>query len=180
MTLEEMENEIRQLKEQVAANAWAKDHLEIWKLTSLYSHLYYLGRNPEVVNRMHRSPGWLAVHMTCNPVLEINRKGTKAAGIWHSHGFVSMVSGESYKQNLCMGKYIFDYIKEDGSWKFHHFNYRIAFMCPYRKGWVEEPIVASIAGNPKNEPDKPITYHLPYSRYRINVMEPGPPEPYTD
>ncbi len=216
MTLKQLETEVKRLKEQVAENAWAKDYLEIWKLTSLYSHLYYIGRFSEVpnlfaqktpgvtmeiedsgvyegvksikrfwtevfdVNKMQRSPGWLAVHMTVNPVIEINKKGTEAKGIWHSHGFVSMVFGESYRQNLCMGKYIFDYVKEDGQWKFHHFAYRIAFMCPYEKGWVEQPITGSIAGNARNRPDKPTTYHMPYSRYRINTMEPGPPEPYED
>jgi hypothetical protein len=216
MTLEQLEVEVKILKEQVAENAWAKDYLKIWKLMSLYSHLYYLGRfsdvpdlfaqkTPDVtmeledsgvyegvksikrfwtevfdVNRMHRSPGWLAIHMTVNPVIEINRKGTLAKGIWHSHGYVSMIRGETYGQNLCLGKYVVDFIKEDGKWKFHHFVYRLAFMCPYEKGWVEQPITASIAGNPKNKPDKPVTYHMPYSRYRINVMEPPPPEPFDD
>jgi hypothetical protein len=79
-----------------------------------------------------------------------------------------------------MGKYVMEFVTEDDQWKILHFNYRIAFMCPYEKGWVDEPIVASIAGNPRNKPDKPITYHLPYSRYRINTMEPGPPEPFDD
>lgn len=216
MTLEQLEAEVKVLKEQVAENAWAQDYLKIWKLMSLYSHLYYLGRfsdildlfaqkTPDVtmeledsgvyeglksikrfwtevfdVNQMHRSPGWLAIHMTVNPVIEINRKGTLAKGIWHSHGYVSMIRGETYGQNLCLGKYVVDFIKEDGEWKFHHFAYRQAFMCPYETGWVEQPIMASIAGNPNNKPDKPVTYHMPYNRYRINVMEPPPPEPFDD
>jgi hypothetical protein len=45
---------------------------------------------------------------------------------------------------------------------------------------MEEPVAASIAGNPLNRPDKPTRYHMPYSRYRINVMQPPPPEPYKD
>ena len=172
MSLKQLEMEVKKLKEQVAEGAYAKNYLDIWKLMSLYSHLYYVGRNSEVptlfaqetpgvtmeiedsgvyegiesirrfwtevfdVNRMQRSPGWLAVHMTVNPVLEIHRGGTKAKGIWHSHGYVAMCRGETYKQNVCMGKYIVDYIKESGQWKFYHFNYRIAFMCDLQKGWV--------------------------------------------
>ena len=73
-----------------------------------------------------------------------------------------------------------DVIGEDGEWKFFSFNYRMAFMCPYEKGWVDEPVGASIAGSPENIPDKPTTYYMPYSRHRINVMEPPPPEPYDD
>ena len=132
------------------------------------------------VERMQRTPGWLAVHMTVNPVIEINKKGTEAKGIWHSHGYVSMVRSDGYAQYLCMGKYIVDYIKEDGQWKFYHFSYRIAFMCPYEKGWVEQPTDIAIGDNPINRPDKPTTYHVPYSRDRINTFEPGPFKPYDD
>lgn len=45
---------------------------------------------------------------------------------------------------------------------------------------LKKQVAASIAGNPLNKSDKPVTYHMPYSQYRINVMQPPPPEPYTD
>jgi hypothetical protein len=131
-------------------------------------------------DRKFRSPGNLALHMTVNPVIEINRAGTRARGIWHSHGFCSFVGLGAFKQFLCLGKYDMEYVKEDSEWKFFKFVYRLTFMCPYEKGWVEEPVAASIAGNPDNIPDKPTTYFMPYSRYRINVMLPAPPEPYDD
>jgi hypothetical protein len=127
-----------------------------------------------------RSAGHLALHMTLNPVIEINKAHTKAKGIWHSHGFCSFVGGGSFKQFLCLGKYDMEYVKEDGQWKIFKFAYRLTFMCPYEKGWVEEPVAASIAGSPDNIPDKPTTYFMPYSRYRINLMQPPPPEPYDD
>ena len=216
MTLQELEKEVKSLKKQVDENARAKDYLEIWKLQSLYSHLYHIGRNSEVpslfaqktqgvimeiedsgvyegiesvtrfwndvfdVNKMHKSMGFLAVHMTVNPIIEINRNGIKAKGLWHSHGIASFGMGAALKQFLCMGKYDVEYVKEDGKWKFLKFAYRLTFMCPYEKGWVDEPVGASIAGNPANKPDKPVTYHMPYSRYRINIMQPPPPEPYED
>lgn len=131
-------------------------------------------------DRKSRSPGNLALHMTVNPVIEMNKAGTRARGIWHSHGFCSFVGGGAFKQFLCLGKYDMEYVKEDGQWKFFKFAYRLTFMCPYEKGWVEEPVAASIAGNPDNIPDKPTTYFMPYSRYRINLMQPPPPEPYDD
>jgi hypothetical protein len=216
MTLKELEDEVKELKKQVAENAWTKDYLEIWKLQSLYSHLYHIGRNSEVpslfaqktpgvimeledsgvyeglksvtyfwntvfdVNRMQRSPGFLAIHMTVNPVIEINKKGTKAKGLWHSHGVCSLTAGGVLKQFLALGKYDIEYVKEDCEWKFWKFAYRQTFMCPYEKGWADEPVAASIAGNPANKPDKPVTYYMPYSKYRINIMQPPPPEPYKD
>ena len=215
MTLAELEAEVKNLKRQVADGAWARDYLEIWKLQSLYSHLYYIGRMSEIPSlfaqetpgvsieiedsgvyegiegvtrfwnsvfsdKKFRNPGHLALHMTVNPLIEINKAGNRAKGIWHSHGFASMGMGGNLRQFLCLGKYDMEYVKEDGGWKILTFAYRITFMCPYEKGWVEEPVGGSIAGSPDNKPDKPTTYFMPYSRYRINVMEPPPPEPYRD
>ena len=48
MTLKELEAEVIALKKHAAENAWAKDYLEIWKLMSMYSHLYHVGRGSEV------------------------------------------------------------------------------------------------------------------------------------
>lgn len=215
MTLEQLEKEVKQLKEQVAENAYTRDYLEIWKLQSLYSHLYYIGQRSKVpdlfaqktpgvtmeiedsgvyegiesitrfwntvfADSRARTPGLLAIHMTVNPVIEINKARNKAKGVWHSHGFCSFVGPGAARQFLCLGKYDMEYVKEDGEWKIFIFNYRLAFMCPYEKGWVDEPVGASIAGSPENIPDKPTTYFMPYSRHRINVFEPPPPEPYTD
>jgi hypothetical protein len=212
MSLEELEAEVLKLKEE---SARTKDYLEIWKLQSLYSHLYYIGQRSKVpalfaqktpgvnmeiedsgvyegiesitrfwntvfADSKARSPGLLAIHMTVNPVIEINKDGTRAKGVWHSHGYCSFVGVGNARQFLCLGKYDMEYVKEDGEWKFFSFNYRMAFMCPYEKGWIDEPVGASIAGSPENTPDKPTTYFMPYSRHRINVMEPPPPEPYDD
>jgi len=58
MTLKELEAEVKALKQQAAENAWAKDYLEIWKLQSMYSHLYHVGRNPEVPSLFaQKTPG---------------------------------------------------------------------------------------------------------------------------
>ena len=128
----------------------------------------------------YHTPGWLAVHMTVNPIIEINKDGTKAKGVWFSHGSVSGRREGKLDCMWCLGKYDMEYVKEDGEWKFFKLAYRIAYMCPFDKGWVEEPITGSIAGLPENTPDKPATNYLPYSRYRINIFPPPPPEPYKD
>jgi hypothetical protein len=215
MTLEQLEAEVRRLKEQVAENARARDYLEIWKLQSMYAHLYHIGKRAEVpslfaqktpgvtmeiedagvyegiesitrfwntvfAEKRHLTAGFLAIHMTVNPVIEIDRAARRARGLWHSHGFASMGAPASLKQFLCLGKYDMEYVKEDGAWKFFKFAYRLTFMCPYERGWVDEPVGASIAGSPDNLPDGPTTYFMPYSRHRINIMQPPPPEPYRD
>jgi hypothetical protein len=130
--------------------------------------------------RYRSVPGWLAVHMTVNPIIEINKDGTKAKGVWFSHGSVSGQRGGKLDCMWCLGKYDMEYVKEDGEWKFFKLAYRISYMCPVGSNWVEEPITGSIAGLPENTPDKPATNYLPYSRYRINIFPPPPPEPYKD
>ena len=206
---------LKKLKEQVKDGRQAWDYLEIWKLQSMYSHLYHIGMREEIPSlfaqktpgvtmeiedsgvyegidhitrfwntvfgrKTHLTAGFLAVHMTVNPVIEINRAGTRARGVWHSHGFCSLRLGAELTPFFCLGKYDMGYVKEDGPWKILKFAYRQTFMSPYEKGWVEEPVAGSIAGSPENNPDRPTTYHMPYSRYRINVMQPPPPRPYDD
>jgi hypothetical protein len=107
MTLEQLEQELQNLKEQVAEGQYARDYLEIWKVQSLYSHLYHIGMREEIpglfaqktpgVNmeiedsgvydnlesitkfwntvfgrKAHMNAGFLAIHMTVNPLIEIN------------------------------------------------------------------------------------------------------------
>jgi len=211
-TLEQLEAEVEALKLQVTEGARAKEILDIWKLQSLYSHLYHVGRRadvpalfaqktPGVTFEMEDSglyegiesithfwntvfddkkidAGHLAIHMTVNPVIELSTDRTHAKALWHSHGYCSFTTLGVFKQFLCLGKYDMEYVKEDGEWKIFKFAYRQTFMCPYEEGWAREPVASSIAGSPDNHPDKPSTYYMPYSRYRINVFEPSPPEPY--
>ena len=44
--------------------------------------------------------GHLAVHMTVNPVIEINADRTRAKGLWHSHGYCSFAVEGVFKQFL--------------------------------------------------------------------------------
>jgi hypothetical protein len=131
--------------------------------------------------KAHKTPGFLGVHMTVNPILEFNKKRTRAKGLWHSHGSATLRLGGQLTAFWCLGKYDMEYVKEDGKWKFLKFAYRLTYMSPYEKGWIEEPQGASItAGHIEFPPDKPSTYHMPYSRYRINIFQPPPPEPFKD
>ena len=131
--------------------------------------------------KKHMAPGFLGVHMTVNPILEFNKEGTRAKGLWHSHGSVTLRLNEELTAFWCLGKYDMEYVKEDGKWKFLKFAYRLTYMTPYEKGWIKEPQGASItAGHSEYPPDKPSSYHMPYNPYRINIFQPPPPEPYED
>ena len=131
--------------------------------------------------KRHMTPGVMAVHMTVNPVLEFNKQATRAKGLWHSHGSATLRVNGQLISFWCLGKYDMEYVKEEGKWKILKFAYRLTYMAPCEKGWVEEPQGASIsAAHNEFPPDKPSTYHMPYSRHRINIFQPPPPEPYED
>ena len=125
-------------------------------------------------------PGFLVLHMAVNPVIEINKDGTRAKGLWHSPGcWVKMIEGEKVAAWI-YGKYVMEYVKEDEKWKILKLNYRQTFDTPYDKGWVKVPSVPIvIPGLPTStRPDKPTTYHRPYNPESLNIFEPPPPEPY--
>lgn len=124
--------------------------------------------------------GFLAVYRTGSPVTKINKTGTRAEGIWHFHGFTSLRIEGGITPFLCLDKYDMEYVKGDGQWKILKFAYRLTFMTPNEKGWIKETMVASIAGSSANIPDKPTPYPMPYSLYRINIMQPPPLELYED
>ena len=139
---------------------------------------FYMGQHENL--RIDRT-GHMGVWPLTTPVIEVAGDGKTAKAVLIAPGALAGRDKEGKLQaSWHWVKAAYDLVKEDGQWKFLNFSYRIAFMCPYEKGWVEQPITAAIGGNPNNRPDKPTTYHMPYSRYRINTFEPGPPEPYDD
>lgn len=110
-----------------------------------------------------------------NPVIEISKDGKKAKGVWLSPGIVAEASRNL--QGWEWGKYDNDYVKVDGEWKILHLRWFQTFECSYEKGWLYEQEIESMRVPPLYPPDKAITHHLPFSRYRINYMLPEPPEP---
>jgi len=135
------------------------------------------------------TPGHIEWHMHVNPILRINKKGTKAKGIWNSPGLIC-VGGEGGKREAVWeyGRYDIEYVKEDGQWKFLKFRYRTVFNCSYYKSWAEQPQHYGIASGTMTPemidlftPDRPTTYHRPYTPSRLNRFEePAIPEPYDD
>lgn len=130
-------------------------------------------------------PGYLGLHMAVNPVIEIKKDGTRAKGLWHSDGCMSrQVDGKPEATWAC-GKYVMEYVKEDEEWKILKLNYRQTFHTSYNMGWVHAPSVPVIEIEGRRAkrpgvPDRPTTYHRPYSPDGPNIFEPPPPEPYED
>jgi len=113
------------------------------------------------------------------PVIEVARDGKTAKGVWFSNGGI-LTSGKEKMQCWVFGKYSCDYIKEEGQWKFWHMHWFQTFQCQIEKGWLNEQEVSigTMRVPPFYPPDKPTTYHQPYSSFKVNRMVPEPPEPY--
>ncbi|MFC1533264.1 nuclear transport factor 2 family protein [Thermodesulfobacteriota bacterium] len=128
-------------------------------------------------------PGWIVLHMAVNPVIEINKDGTRAKGLWHSPGLWTKLIDDELVPCWIYGKYVMEYVKEDGEWKFLKLNYRQTFDTPYEKGWVKHPSFPAgdpMERPPERRPNRPPTYHRPYDPNALNIFEPPPPEPYDD
>ena len=120
------------------------------------------------VNRMHGTPGFLAIHMTVNPLIELNRDHTKAKGLWHSHGVCSFGAGGEFKQFLALGKYDIEYVKEDGVWKIKKLHFNLTFRTPFEEGWLNVPVIGQHGPDLSIPPDEPPTAYFPYpSGYHV-------------
>ena len=213
MTSKELEDEVLRLRKEVADYARVEDYIEIWKLMSIYTHLYHRLRNVEIpalfaqktpgvsvevsdsgvyeglegVKRFFemflvntKKPGQIVLHQAVNPVIEINKDGTRAKGLFHSPGLASKWYDGKLTAIWWYGKYNVEFVKEDGKWKILKLQCAVIFQCRYDKGWVEDPMAGSTRCYEGAEPDKPSTIYMPYNPYRINTFDPGLPEPYED
>jgi hypothetical protein len=128
-------------------------------------------------------PGFLVIHEAVNPVIEINKDGTRAKGLWWSPGlYTALVDGKLVPE-WEYGRYIMEYVKEDGEWKILKCKWRRTFAATYEgKGWVEGPIIhQKYPGyRPRPEPDKPTTYDKPYVIDEAITFGPPPPDPYNE
>ena len=214
MTSKELENEVMRLRKEVADYARVEDYIEIWKLMSIYTHLYHRLRNaeipalvfaqktpgvsmevsdggvyegPEGVKRFFemylvntKKPGAIALHEAVNPVIEINKDGTRAKGLFHSPGLGYRRFDEKLTAIWWYGKYNVEFVKEDGKWKFWRFHiYRLLsnnFDQPFSD--YEADAKAGLSFPPELRPDGPAVDDYPYRRSELVNFKPDPPEPF--
>ena len=78
------------------------------------------------------------------------------------------------------GRYDMEYVKEDGSWRIKKLLYAYAFVTPFDKGWVKQPMpneYGSFLKQPGGEPDKPPSNFYPYGPDKtefigVSLLEP--------
>lgn len=125
-------------------------------------------------------PGKMGHIMDMNSVIEVDKGGKTAVGLWYGFGPLSLPeTTDPDKRDLTamwiFGKYDMKYIKEDGKWKFLNFRFVLIFRTPFDQGWIKDPEALRLKFS--NKPDKSPTKHMPYNPDIFNEFLPGPPDP---
>ncbi|MEZ5549684.1 MAG: nuclear transport factor 2 family protein [Pseudomonadales bacterium] len=72
-------------------------------------------------------------HMVMNPIIEVT--GDRASGTWYFFGPFTFRQGNQAKWQAA--RYVDDYVKRDGVWKFQHLRVRGPGMsADYQSGWA--------------------------------------------
>jgi len=125
--------------------------------------------------------GRLAMHTLTNQVIEVAADGKTAKAVWISPGHEtgSAGPGEKPEAHWAWCKYGIDFVKEDGKWKFWHFQIFGLFHCTYYKSWTEEWTHAAMTNlPPERTPNRPPTYSWYYTPDSKVENVPAPPAPY--
>lgn len=140
--------------------------------------------------------GNLCVHMQNGEALYVAEDGKTARGIWtktgtETYGLRAMDSDRTYDGypfdgvhrraggfgGWCWGRYDFDFIKENGHWKFWHMDLYPVMLTPTYESWLSQRPYIGLSREMQNEPlDEPV-----YTRTEDNVYpanRPAVPAPY--
>ena len=125
-------------------------------------------------------PGVLNFHMSLNPVIEVDRTGTRAKGVWLSPGISTFPMKGELMGGWNYGKYDMEYVKEGPAWKILKFRYVQIFLTPYADGWVKNSIDPNFDGFSNERPDRASNpdYYRPYSADEAKAFGPLPPKPF--
>jgi hypothetical protein len=146
----------------------------------------YVG--PQSVRKLYEeghvvpAKGTMHTHHLDTYVIQVAKDRKTAKGIFFSPGHETWVRADGKIATWVWGKYGNDFIKEDGEWKIWHLHWYTAFRTDYYKSWQEEfklPFVEKIGSmKDKIPPQRPTTYHKPYSIDFIMDVMPDYPEPF--
>lgn len=124
-----------------------------------------------VFGKLTKVPGKMGLIMAIQPLVHIAEDGKTARGQWMGFGPTALPEQTSAEAEseltafwMC-GKYDMHYIKESGIWMIKKLLFAYAFVTPFDKGWVEQPMpkaYGSFLKQPGGEPDKPPSNFYPF------------------
>jgi len=192
MKLEELETEVRRLRDileiqnlqsrynfligmnlgdRVPEEVFAKKHSDVSFEIGDVGRWEGLESIRRVFGKLTQVPGKMGLIMAIQPLIEVAKDGETARGQWMGFGPTALPEKASPEAEpvltafwMC-GKYDMEYIKENGAWRIKKLLYAYAFVTPFDKGWVKQPMpndYGSFLKQPGGEPDKPASNFYPY------------------
>jgi len=85
-------------------------------------------------------PGFMALHLMCNPIIQVAGDGQTAQATFIAAGVVGMKDSKTGKPRAIWewNRYGEDFIKEDGKWKIWHHHIYPLFKIDYDAKWEEQ------------------------------------------
>jgi hypothetical protein len=113
------------------------------------------------------------------PVIEVAGDGKTAKGVWIATG-TRTEARPGQKPEGCWAwlKYGADFVKEDGIWKFWHFQTYGIYFTPYDKCWTEKNEHVRVNTPDNLKQDRPPTHKWMYSITGVSENVPRPPDPF--
>ncbi len=81
----------------------------------------------------------LMCHELMMPLIEVD--GDTAKGTWYLFGPFTSMQPQGKVATWIQGKYINDYVRVGGEWKFKHIRFAPSMNTPYEDGWVKTPFI---------------------------------------
>jgi hypothetical protein len=133
-----------------------------------------------MANAVMSAAGVLGTVANSTPYIEVSQDGRTAKGLWHGFGPNSFpcapYPGDEEKLTAfwIMVKYVIDFVKEDGQWRFRTYQLELYFRTPFEQGWIKQPDARRFLVPPWAQPDKPEASFKPYHPHEFNQFRPVP------
>lgn len=124
--------------------------------------------------------GSYLLHWQTTPMIEIAADGQTAHGVWLSLGAETVVNKQGVPVPVWnFIRWVVDFFKEEGEWKFYHYRVFMDQKSDFDKGWTKDFFHWDFMGKMPGASDDPPSCNYPYSPggYVQHVV-PSCPEPY--
>lgn len=124
--------------------------------------------------------GSYLMHFETTPMIEIAKDGKTAKAVWLGPGAETVVNKKGVPVPVWnFIKWVIDFYKEDGEWKFYHYCINMDLKSDYDKGWIGDYYRWCYMGKmPGAAPEKPTCNNCYSPAGYLQYVIPTCPEPY--
>lgn len=120
-------------------------------------------------------------HHLATPTIQVAGDGKTARGLWQSPGCETRggQGANGRPQPLwCYGKFLNDFINENGVWKIWHTHFYVTFYTPFHVNWVD--VDDELRKGGPGAPDAVENHYRPDGIYKYIPAAPEPYDTWTD